>query len=809
MNEHSPNEPESCCHSQHQPAPDSCCSSPQKPAAHSCCNQEQVSESQSSSCCHSHGDASTVPPSTSAYYCPMCAGVESDHPDSCPKCGMALERNPSYSATTVVYTCPMHPEVESAEPGDCPKCGMALESKTITVEAEDDGELRDMKRRLIGGAILALPVFLLAMTHLLPGSSLATWADADWSRWLQFLLTIPVVLWAGEPFFVRAWKSLLHGSMNMFTLIALGVGSAFLFSFVAMLFPSIFPETMLGHGGRVGIYFEAAAVIIVLVLLGQVLELRARQRTGDAIRDLLSLSPKTARIVTDDGERDVSLDEVKVDDILRVRPGETIPVDSLVIEGHSSVDESMITGESLPVEKIEGDSVTGGTQNQQGSLLIRAEHVGSDTLLAHIVHLVGEAQRSRAPIQSLADKVAAWFVPSVLAIAVLTFFLWLFLGPAPALAHAIANAVAVLIIACPCALGLATPMSVMVGVGRGAQMGVLIRDAEAIEKLAVIDTLVIDKTGTLTEGKPTLAEVIPAGSDFEKEDLLSMAAAVERQSEHPLGEAIVKAASYQGFAIPTASDFAATVGGGVEGNVSGKSMLIGSSAFLQSRGVRDVEALKSIAEEHRSTGASVILAAVDSVTAGLFVIRDPIKTSTPGALRALKNIGVDVIMMTGDHRHTAAHVAAELGIAEFEAGVSPQEKHDRVASKKQEGHSVAMAGDGINDAPALAVADVGIAMGTGTDAAMESAGVTLVRGDLLGIARAILLGQATMRNIRQNLLFAFLYNSLGIPIAAGLLYPFFGWLLSPMLAGAAMSFSSVSVIANALRLRRFSADVKA
>jgi len=773
----------------------------------SCCAPRPVPEKKS--CCHEHGADTDVKPSTAAkYFCPMCPGVESDKPGSCPKCGMALERNPLWRpASKNIYICPMHPDVRQDHPGTCPKCGMALEPLTVSDdEPEDDSELRDMTRRFIVSAVLTLPVFIVAMAHLVPAWNHGGWVNGDAARWMQFVLTIPVVLWGGAPFFTRAWRSLLNRSMNMFTLIALGVGSAFAFSAVAMLMPSVFPPSLAGHDGRVSIYFESADVIVVLVLLGQVLELRARQRTGSAIKHLLGLTPKTARLVTADGDRDVPLEQVQAGDHLRVRPGEKVPVDGMVVEGSSAVDESMITGEPLPVEKAMNDRVTGGTINTQGALVIRAEHVGSETLLARIVQLVGEAQRSRAPIQSLAGKVAAWFVPAVLAAATLTFVLWLLFGPEPAMAHAIANAVAVLIIACPCALGLATPMSVMTGIGRGAQMGVLIRHAEAIEKLAVVNALVVDKTGTLTMGKPQVTAAVPA-SDLNADALLALAAGLERQSEHPLAQAVVKAAQDRALTLATASQFHSTTAGGVSGLVDGRRVIIGKPAFLKEQNAAGIEKLESLAEPHRAAGASVIMIAVDGQAAGIVVISDPIKPTTPQALTALRGLGIEVIMMTGDHRRTAEHVARQLGIAQFFAGVAPQDKHAHVSELQTRGRTVAMAGDGINDAPALAAADVGIAMGTGTDVAMQSADVTLVKGDLLGIVRAIGLSRAMMSNIRQNLLFAFLYNALGIPVAAGALYPFFDWLLSPVIAGAAMSLSSVSVIANALRLRHFSPSI--
>lgn len=775
-----------------------------------CCSAKPQPEPVKDSCCQGHESHDAVaPPQGARYFCPMCPGVESDRPGTCPKCGMALERNPAWKPDAkTIYTCPMHPEVRRDQPGTCPKCGMALEPMTVSGgdEPEEDTELADMTRRFLWCAVLTLPVFLSAMAHLVPSWSHSAWANGDTARWMQFMLTTPVVLWGAWPFFLRAWQSARHRSMNMFTLIALGVGAAYAFSTAAMLAPSWFPASFGGHDGRVAIYFEAAAVIIVLVLLGQVPELRARQRTSSAIKQLLGLAPKTARLVNANGDQNVPLDAVKPGDLLRVRPGEKVPVDGIVVEGRSAVDESMITGEPLPVEKTEHEPVTGGTLNTQGSLVIRAERVGAETLLAQIVKMVGDAQRSRAPIQSLADKVASWFVPAVLAASALTFTLWLWLGPEPRLAYAMANAVAVLIIACPCALGLATPMSVMVGIGRGAQMGVLIRHAEAIEKLATVDVLVVDKTGTLTAGKPQVTGIIPGSPGFSENALLSLAAALEKHSEHPLGHAVLKAAEARQLTLPDVTGFHATTAGGVSGSVDGMQVVIGKAAFLRECGIQDIATLEALAVPHQAAGASVILLAADLKPAGILVISDPIKPTTPEALTALRSLGVEVVMMTGDHAHTATHVAQQLGIPSFHAGVTPQDKHSKVSALKVAGRTVAMAGDGINDAPALAAADVGIAMGTGTDVAMESAGVTLVKGDLRGIVRAISLGRAMMRNIRQNLLFAFLYNAIGIPIAAGALYPVFGWLLSPMIAGAAMSLSSVSVITNALRLRHFDAD---
>jgi Cu+-exporting ATPase len=715
---------------------------------------------------------------------------------------MALERNPAWKPQTI-YTCPMHPEIEQDHPGDCPICGMALEPKNATAEPEEeDGELHDMTRRFWIGAVLSLPVFLLAMAHLLPNAP--HWVMGEASRWTQFILSTPVVLWAGWPFFLRGARSLRTGHFNMFTLIALGVGAAFAYSAVAMLAPELFPESMRGMGG-VDIYFEAAAVIVVLVLLGQVLELRARSRTGTAIRALLNLAPATARLVENGDEREVPLEHVTAGATLRVRPGEKVPVDGVVLEGRSAVDESMLTGEPLPVQKGEGDTVTGGTINGTGSFLFRAERVGSETVLARIVHMVAEAQRSRAPIQALADKVAGYFVPAVLGIAALTFVVWFFFGPEPRLAHAIVNAVAVLIIACPCALGLATPMSIMVGVGRGAQAGVLVKNAEAIERLEKVTTVVVDKTGTLTEGKPRLVELRPVGGISENE-LLARAAAVEQASEHPLGAAVVAAARERGIALPAAKDFASTTGRGVSAIVNGVPVLAGKLDFLKSLAVEGADALATHAEPLQNLGQTAIFVAVDGKAAGVVSVADPIKTSTPEAVRALHRAGLEILMLTGDNERTARAVAEQLGIDRIEAGVQPHDKHARVKALREQGKVVAMAGDGINDAPALAAADVGIAMGTGTDVAMESAGVTLVKGDLRGISRAIKLSRALMSNIRQNLFFAFLYNALGIPIAAGVLYPVFGWLLSPIIAGAAMSLSSVSVIGNALRLRTVKLD---
>jgi Cu+-exporting ATPase len=703
------------------------------------------------------------------------------------------------AAPGATYTCPMHPEVERDRPGDCPICGMALEPKTISAATpEDDSELKDMTRRLWIGAALTLPVFLLAMSHLLPNAP--GWFSSDLSRWIQFLLSTPVVLWAGWPFFVRGWRSLVSRHLNMFTLIAIGVGVAWVYSCVALFFPGLFPPAM-GHHGKPGLYFEAAAMITVLVLVGQVLELRARRRTGHAIRSLLDLTPPTARVITNGTEHDVPLAEVKTGDHLRVRPGEKIPVDGRVVEGRTTVNESMITGEALPVEKAPGEKTIGGTLNNTGSIVMEAEHVGDETVLAQIVRMVSEAQRSRAPIQRLADTVASYFVPAVLLAALVTFVAWMWVGPEPRLAHAIVNAVAVLIIACPCALGLATPMSIMVGVGRGAHAGILVKNAEALETMEKVTTLVADKTGTLTEGKPRVTKLV-AASEVAENDLLAAAAAAEQRSEHPLASAVVAAARERNLRIDEVTDFSSTTGGGVLARGGQGEIAVGQSSFLRAHGITDSTDLEVQATTLQAEGQTVIFVGINGRSAGLIAIADPIKESTAGAITELGRLGLKLVMLTGDNERTARAVAQKLAIHEVVAGVAPKDKHEHVESLRRGGAVVAMAGDGINDAPALAAADVGIAMGTGTDVAMESAGITLVKGDLNGIVQAIHLSRAVMRNIRQNLFFAFVYNVLGIPIAAGVLYPFFGWLLSPMIAGAAMSLSSVSVIGNALRLQR-------
>jgi len=701
-----------------------------------------------------------------------------------------------------IYTCPMHPEVQQDHPGDCPKCGMALEPKTVAAGTadEENTELRRMTMRFWIGAALTLPVFVLAMAHLIPALARQSWIDSHASRWVQFVLTTPVVWWAGWPFVQRGWRSVVTRHLNMFTLISIGVGAAFLFSAVAMLMPDVFPHTM-RHEGKVAVYFEAAAMIVVLVLLGQVLELRARSRTGNAIKALLNLAPPTARQVAPDGDHEVPLGQVKVGDWLRVVPGDKVPVDGAVVEGHSSVEESMITGEPLPVEKTVGDKVTGGTVNGPGSFVMRAERVGSDTLLGQIVNMVAEAQRSRAPIQSLADKVAGIFVPAVLAVSVLTFIVWMWLGPEPKLAHAIVNAVAVLIIACPCALGLATPMSIMVGVGRGAQEGVLVKNAEALERLEKVTTLVVDKTGTLTEGKPKLIDVLPTGG-FNTKEFLRLAASLEQSSEHSLASAIVQGAKDQGIVFEVVKDFRSVTAGSVLGTVADRAVMIGKPDFLRNEKIIGLEPLEASAAKLQEEGKTAVFVAIDGKPAGILAVADPIKSTTAEAIRELHTLGLKLVMLTGDNRRTAAAVARQLGLDAVEAEIEPAGKVAHVKKLRAEGKHVAMAGDGINDAPALSEAEVGIAMGTGTDVAMQSAGITLVRGDLRGIAKAIRLSRATMWNIRQNLFFAFLYNALGIPVAAGVLYPFFGLLLSPIIAGAAMSLSSVSVISNALRLRK-------
>jgi Cu+-exporting ATPase len=701
------------------------------------------------------------------------------------------------AAEGTIWTCPMHPEIRRDAPGSCPICGMALEPLEPTLEEGPNPELIDMSRRFWVSMVLSLPLVVLTF-----GAELLGWEPLPMrsSMWVQLSLASPVVLWGGWPFFERFWASLQSRNLNMFTLIGLGVGVAYGYSVVATVAPDIFPASLRTMGGLVPVYFEAAAVITTLVLLGQVLELRARSATGKAIRALLGLAPKTARRVNDDGtEEDIPLEHVHVGNLLRIRPGEKVPVDGIVVEGRSSVDESMISGEPVPVEKVAGEKVTGATVNGTGGLLMRAERVGRDTMLSQIVRMVADAQRSRAPIQALADKVSAWFVPAVVLIALIAFAIWNFVGPEPRLAHALVNAVAVLIIACPCALGLATPMSIMVGTGRGATAGVLVKNAEALELMEKVDTLVVDKTGTLTVGKPKLVTVV-ALEDFAEEEVLGLAAALERGSEHPLAAAIVQGAKDRAVEISTSSDFASHTGKGVTGTVNGRAVALGNKPLLADLGVGSGP-LEQTADEHRAQGEGVMFVAIDERLAGLLVVADPIKESAVGAVQELRRSGIRVVMMTGDNRRTAEAVARRVGIEEVFADVLPQQKQAKVEELKRQGRRVAMAGDGINDAPALAAADVGIAMGTGTDVAMESAAVTLVKGDLAGIVRARHLSRATMQNIRQNLFFSFVFNAAGVPIAAGVLYPWFGILLSPIIAGAAMAFSSVAVIGNSLRLR--------
>ena len=748
----------------------------------------------------SHGDHSRAAAALGGKYtCPMHPEIVSDMPGDCPKCGMALEPIAAALPKTI-YTCPMHPEIEQDHPGDCPICGMRLEPKTVGAEdSAEHAEIRSLSRKFWIGLAFTVPVLFLAMGHLIPGLHIEKWMPRSVSKWVEFVLATPVVLWAGGMFFSKAWRSLVNRSLNMFTLIATGVGAAYFYSAVAVLAPGVFPESF-RESGEVGLYFEAAAVITVLVLLGQLLEAKARSQTSQAIRALLGLAAKTAHRIRDDQEEEVPVDQIEKGDLLRVRPGEKIPIDGVIIEGRSNIDESMITGEPMPVGKGAGESVIGATVNQTGTFIMRAEKVGSETLLAQIVHMVAEAQRSRAPIQKLADTVSGYFVPAVIAIAVLTFIAWAIWGPAPAMAYGLVNAVAVLIIACPCALGLATPMSIMVGVGRAAQNGILVKNAEALETTERVTHLVTDKTGTLTAGKPRVTRRMAAPGGDEGE-LLRIAASLEQNSEHPLARAIVDLAKESGITLSPVTDFESTTGGGVMGKLDGKTVRVGKRKFLEESGVGIPEDLDREAQHLQEKAQTVVWVAVDRNAAGLLAIADPIKETTPKAIEALHDLGLKVIMCTGDNRKTAEAVARELGIDDFTAEVMPQDKIDIIKKLKSHGAIVAMAGDGINDAPALAESHVGIAMGTGTDVAIESAGITLVKGDLMGIAKAIHLSRIIMRNIRENLFFAFIYNALGIPIAAGVLYPFFGVLLSPIIAGAAMSFSSLSVVANALRLR--------
>ena len=739
---------------------------------------------------------------TTEYTCPMHPEVRQPGPGACPKCGMALEPvTVAPRAARTEYVCPMHPQIVRPEPGSCPICGMALEPRAASAEEGDNPELADMSRRFWVGLAITAPLLILVMGDLLPGRPFERLASTRALQWIELALASPVVLWGGWPFFLRAWRSVVTRSLNMFTLIGLGIAVAYVYSLVATLWPSLFPAAFRNASGEVAVYFEAAAVITVLVLFGQVLELRARSRTSSAIKALLGLAPKTARRIGADGaEQDVPLDQVAVGDRLRVRPGERVPVDGAALEGSSSVDESLVTGEPIPVEKGPGDRLIGATVNGTGSLVMRAERVGAETLLAQIVHMVSEAQRTRAPIQKLADVVAGYFVPAIMAASVITFAVWALVGPEPRLAHALINAVAVLIIACPCALGLATPMSIMVATGKGATAGVLFKNAEAIEIMRKVDTLVVDKTGTLTEGKPKVVSVVP-GEGRDEATLLRFAASLERGSEHPLAAAIVAGAGERKIELAKAEDFASHTGKGVTGRVDGRVVALGNRALLEELHL-DPGPLAAAAEALRADGQTVMFVAIDGNLAGFLGVADPIKPTTPEAIRRLHEDGIRVVMLTGDSRTTAETVGRKLGIDEVVAEVQPDQKAEAVKRFQGEGRIVAMAGDGINDAPALAQAQVGIAMGTGTDVAMESAGVTLVKGDLNGIVRARRLSRGTMRNIKQNLFFAFIYNALGVPIAAGVLYPFIGLLLSPMIAAAAMSFSSVSVIANALRLRR-------
>jgi Cu+-exporting ATPase len=736
-----------------------------------------------------------------AYTCPMHPEVRQSSPGICPKCGMALESVLPARPAITKYTCPMHPEIVRDAPGNCPICGMALEP--MGVPAEDEGpnpELVDFKQRFWVGVVLTLPLLVLTMGPLVGLGAVREIVGERATLWLEFFLGTPVILWAGWPFLVRGWKSVVSRNLNMFTLIGMGVGSAYVFSVVAVLVPGIFPEGFRDAQGNVGVYFEAGAVIVVLVLLGQLMELGARDRTGAAIRALLDLAAKTARIILDDGsEQEIPLENVHVGDRLRVRPGDKVPVDGVVVEGRSSIDESMISGEPIPVEKVEHDDVTGATINGTGTLIIEAKRVGADTLLSQIVEMVASAQRSRAPIQKLADTVAGKFVPAVMLVAILSFVVWSIWGPEPALAYALVNAVAVLIIACPCALGLATPMSIMTATGRGAQAGVLIKNAEALERFAKVDTLIIDKTGTLTLGKPRLVAVLPATGHDEAE-VLRLAASLERGSEHPLAEAIVTGAQERGVALAKADEFEAITGKGVKGVVDGNAVALGNAKLVADLGLSGGK-LVDTANTRRDQGETVMFVIVGNAIAGLVSVADPVKETTPEALKTLHQEGFRIVMATGDNERTAKAVAAKLGIDEIRADVLPQDKARIIEELQAQGHKVAMAGDGVNDAPALAQADVGIAMGTGADVAIESAGFTLVKGDLNGIVRARRLARATMRNIKQNLFFALAYNALGIPVAAGVLYPFFGILISPMFAAAAMSLSSVSVVGNSLRLR--------
>lgn len=773
-----------------------------KSTASSCCHGESDSADKADECAEGrcgHDKSGHHHVADSTYSCPMHPEVQSNQPGNCPKCGMSLERVGPPVQESSEWVCPMHPEIVRQEPGSCPICGMALEPRTVAA-TEDNAELRDMTRRFIFAAVLTLPLLIIVMGDMLPGAPFSELLSARGRVLTELLLATPICLWSAWPFYVRAVQSVINRHLNMFTLIGMGVGVAYGYSVIAALVPGIFPDTFRVHGGQVAVYFEAAGVIVTLILLGQVLELRARSQTGAAIKQLLGLAAKTARRINDDGtEEDIPLEQVHVGDRLRIRPGEKVPVDGEVVEGDSHIDESMVTGEPVPVAKHPGDKVIGATINGTGGIVMSAQKVGADTLLSRIIGMVAEAQRSRAPIQKMADVVAGYFVPVVILVALATMVIWAAFGPEPRFANAMINAVAVLIIACPCALGLATPMSIMVATGKGAGMGILFRSAEAIETMRKIDTLVVDKTGTLTLGKPKLLEAVPIG-DMQQEELIALAASLERASEHPLATAIVDAAKEREIELLQASDFDSPAGKGVVGNIKGKKISIGNTVLMEAVGI-SVEQWDKQSEEMRAKAMTVVYVARDSEVIGLLGIADPIKDTSLEAVQLLQEEGIHIVMLTGDGETTARAVAAELGIDEVRAEVLPDQKAEVVKALQAQGKRVAMAGDGINDAPALAQADVGIAMGTGTDVAMESAGITLVKGDLRGIARARRLSRATMANIKQNLFFAFVYNGLGIPVAAGALYPFFGILLSPMIAAGAMSFSSVSVITNALRLR--------
>ncbi len=783
-----------------------CCQNkdPEPDKKKSCCQSESAPEKAVSSGCHlEHDPHADVEPSASAkYFCPMCPGVESEKPNDCPKCGMALDRNPAWKpAAVTIYTCPMHPEIEQDHPGDCPKCGMALEPKTVQPAADSDGdhEIVSLTRKLWISSALAIPVFILAMGEMIPALRVREWMPGKMFGWVQMILATAAIVGPGGFIFVRAWRSLLNKSLNMFTLISLGVGSAWLYSTVAVLMPGFFPHS-LRHGGHVALYFEAAAVIVALVILGQWMEAHARSKTGQAVQALLGLAAKTARRVANGREEDIPLDEVKIGDLLRVRPGEKIPLDGVITEGSSTVDESMITGEPLPVGKKNGERVVGATINQTGAFLMRTDKIGADTLLSQIVQMVADAQRSRAPIQRIADQVAGWFVPAVVLASVLTFIGWMLLGPEPRLAFAISNSIAVLIIACPCALGLATPMSIMVGVGKGAQLGVLVREAAALEQAEKITHLITDKTGTLTEGRPVAKEIISAVPGNE-DHVLTAAAALEKLSEHPLAHAIVVSAAEKGMPPMQVVDFTSVTGAGVTGKIEGKLVRVGKRTWLESEGITIPAHLTASALSLQEKAHTVVWVSEDSSLSGYIAVVDPIKASTHEAVQALHAMGLKLVMLTGDNPQTAQSVGKQLGIDDIRAEMTPADKLAVVRELRAKGAVVGMAGDGINDAPALAEADVGIAMGTGTDVAIHSAGLTLVKGDLRGIVRALGLSREVMRNIRQNLFFAFIYNAVGIPLAAGVLYPLTGWLLNPMVAGAAMALSSVSVIGNALRLR--------